>query len=448
MASTITLLYRLRLVRPEPPWPSFRCITSVATPQTIISVGMSEEISTKLSRIQNLIVAPYSSTGTLKAERKSPGDIARQLQVRYLLDGSVRKAGNQVKINVRLFDASKGSQIWADDFVGEMKDVFTLQEQAATKIAGALNLQLTQGEEQLIHRRYTENPEAYEAYLEGHALMGYPSEPDKLAAAQTHFGQALRLDPNYALALAGLAQVEGLIYRMIDSASVHLDRAEQLARQALRVDPQLPEARVALGSVYGYKYDYFRAAQEYRTALQSQPQNDYAWAKLSWALTYEEPPDALGAEKAAREAIRLSPSRCMAYYHLGRALYLQGRYRESRASFEKLKEICSTSSDADLGLGQLYLAQGDSVRAVRILEKYALIFPKSAIHLFWLASAYSAHHDRDKAFAAMKKAFNLGFRDIAAIRASPYLSSLRSDPRYQDLLHRMNFPPRDGNSGP
>ena len=106
------------------------------------SDGMSEEISTKLSRIQSLTVAPYVSTAHLKAEQKSPQEIARDLQVRYLLDGSIRKAGNQVKVNVRLFDASTGSQVWADDFVGEMKDVFTLQDQTAIKIAGALNLHL------------------------------------------------------------------------------------------------------------------------------------------------------------------------------------------------------------------------------------------------------------------------------------------------------------------
>jgi TolB-like protein len=107
------------------------------------SDGMAEEISTKLSRIHALTVAPYSSTARLKAEQKSPQEIARELNVRYLLDGSVRKAGDQVKVNVRLFDATNGTQAWADDFVGEMKDVFSLQEQTALKIAQALNVQLS-----------------------------------------------------------------------------------------------------------------------------------------------------------------------------------------------------------------------------------------------------------------------------------------------------------------
>jgi serine/threonine protein kinase/Flp pilus assembly protein TadD len=395
------------------------------------SDGMSEEISTKLSRIQTLTVAPYSSTARLKAALKSPEDIARELRVRYLLDGSVRKAGNQVKVNVRLLDATTGFQIWADDFVGDMKDVFTVQEQAAVKIADALNLHLSQGEQQLIHRRYTQNPEAYEAYLRGHALLVYEDEPDKLAAAETHFEQALKLDPNYALALAGYSQVEGLIYRDIESTPVHLEQAEQLARRALSIDPQLPEAHVALGRSYGDAHDYLRAAQEFREALRSEPQSAHAWDLLSWALGYQQPPDALEAEQAAREAIRLEPSRFMADYHLGRALFLQGRYDEARAAFEKVKGLSPTSWMPLLGLGQMYLAQGDSERAVSLMEKAS---PQTGVYFFWMACAYSAHGDRDKALATMRKAFNLGFRDFTEIDASPHLATLRADPRFQQLI--------------
>jgi TolB-like protein len=395
------------------------------------SDGMSEEISTKLSRIETLTVAPYSSTARLKAALKSSEDIARELRVRYLLDGSVRKAGKQVKVNVRLFDASTGFQIWADDFVGDMKDVFAVQEQAAIKIADALNLHLSQGEQQLIYRRYTQNPEAYEAYLKGHALTAYEGEPDKLAAAQRYYEQALKLDPNYALALADYSYTEGLIYRNIDSDPAHLERAEQLARRALSIDPQLPEAHVALSLFYGDQQNYPRAAQECREALRLQPQNALAWDYLSWALAYQVPPDALEAEKAAREAIRLEPSRFIAHYHLGRALCVQGRFDEARMAFEKAKELSPTSSIPLLGLAQLYLAQGDSERAVGVLEK---VIWKTAVYSFWMASAYSAHGDRDKALATMKKAFDLGFRDFAAIDASPHLAGLRADPNFQQLM--------------
>ncbi|MGE5327608.1 MAG: tetratricopeptide repeat protein, partial [Deltaproteobacteria bacterium] len=192
-----------------------------------------------------------------------------------------------------------------------------------------------------------------------------------------------------------------------------------------------PEAHIAMGRLYGDRYDYRHAAQEFREALRSQPQDASAWDLLSWVLAYQEPPDALGAEKAAREAIRLEPSRFMADYHLGRALYLQGRYEEARVAFEQAIQLSPNSPTPVLGLGQLYLAQGDSERAVGLLEKLS---PKSAILLFWLASAYSAHGDRDKALATMKRAFDAGFRDFAAIDASPHLAALRDDPRFRQLI--------------
>jgi eukaryotic-like serine/threonine-protein kinase len=397
------------------------------------SDGMSEEISTKLSRIQSLIVAPYASTARLKAEQKSPQEIARDLQVRYLLDGSVRKARDQVKVNVRLFDASTGSQVWADDFVGEMKDVFTLQDQTAIKIADALNLHLSAQEQQDVQRHYTQNPQAYEEFLAGRAMLVFEDQPDRLAVAQKHFEKALELDPNYAPALAGISHVEGFTYRDIDSAPVHLEQAERFAARALAIDPQLPEAHVAMGRVYGLKYDYARAAQEFRLAIRVEPQNILAWDLLSWALAYQQPPDAAEAEKAAREALRIEPSRFMADYHLGRALVLQGRYQEAEAAFQQARDISPSSTMSDLGLGQMYLLQGNSERALPLFEKQTR---KSGNDLFWLACAYSAHGDKDKALAAMQEAFQLGFRDFAAIDASPALAPLRSNPRFQQLTQR------------
>ena len=397
------------------------------------SDGMTEEISTKLSHIQALTVAPYSSTSGLKATRKSPEEVAHDLHVRYLLDGSVRKAGEQVKVNVRLFDSSSNSQVWADDFVGEMKGVFTLQDQTAIKIADALNLHLSPQEQQGIERRYTENPKAYEAFLQGRALLVYEDQPEKLAMAEKHFEDALKLDPNYALALAGLSHVEGFTYRDINSAPIHLERSEQFAKRALSIDPQLPEAHIALGRVYGNKFDYAHATDEFREATRLEPQNAMAWDLLSWALGYRQPPDAVAAEKAAREALRLEPSRFMAEYHLGRALLLQGQKAEAKAAFERAKELNSESTVADLGLAQLYMSEGHADRSIAILEKQNL---PTTNNLFWLASAYSVKGDKKKAIATLEKALNEGFTDFAAIENSPHLAKLREDPEFKELLAR------------
>ena len=393
--------------------------------------GMTDEITTKLSKIQGLNVASHSAVSGLKSTETDAAEIGHRFGVRYLLEGSVRKSGDQVRVNVHLVDSSSGFDVWAEDFKGETKDVFALQEQTALKIAEALDLKLSPQEKQGLERRYTQNPEAYEAYLIGRALAEHDDQPDKLEAARSHFEQALKLDPEYAPALAGLAQVEGYYYRNVDSQPVHLERAEQLAQRAVAAAPDLVEARIALAYAHGWKYEYAKAAEILREAVRLDPENSHAWDALSWVLAYEQPPEAVEAEKAAREAIRLQPSLPVAYYHLGRALLFQGRYEEANKSFERGAEL-GDASYADLGKGQVYLAQGNYDAAIARLLKRGE--PKEAINCYFLSAAYAAKGDKEKALAALQRTFTLGYRDFAAIDASPYFASLRSDPRFQQLM--------------
>jgi len=395
------------------------------------SDGMTDEITTKLSKIEGIDVASHSSVAALKVPDKSVAEIGKTLGVRYLLEGSVRKAGNQVRINVQLIDSTSGFQVWADDFTGEMKDVFSLQEQTALKIAQSLNLKLSPQEEEAIQHRYTGNPQAYDAYLRGQALVQYPDEPQKLEAARRAYEESFKADPNNPLALAGLSWVEAQIYRNLESTPAHLQNAEQYAQRALALDPKLSEVHMAMGTVLMDKYDYAGGANEFRTATELNPKNAHAWDLLSWALCYKQPPEPEAAEKASHEALRLQPTFVPAYYHLGRALLLQKRYAEAIASFQREKELSPAGTMADLGLGQAYLAQGDYDKAVAILLKGA---QPAGINYFWISAAYAAKGDKDKALATLQKSFEMGFHDFAALDASPYFASLRTDPRFQQLL--------------
>jgi serine/threonine protein kinase len=397
------------------------------------SDGMTDEITTKLSKIQGINVASHSSVAALKGGQKDVGAMGQELGVRYLLEGSVRKAANQVRINVQLIDSTTGFQVWADDFVGEMKDVFSLQEQTALKIAQALNLHLSPQEQKAIQQRYTQNPQAYEAFLVGRAMLAIET-PERLEGARKYFEQAMKFDPNYAPALAGLSDVESLYYRDLDSDPSHLQRAEEFARRAIAIDPQLAEAHIAIGRNYALRYEYARAVGEFREAVRLESENAFAWDLLSWALAYEQPPDALEAEKAARQAIRLEPSLPAIHYHLGRALLFQGRYSEAASAFQHAEEVGS-SNYANLGMAQLSLAQGNNDQAVAYLLKRS--GPrKTAMDQYYLSAAYSAKGDKEKALATMQEAFRLGFRDFGAIDGSPYFASLRTDPRFQQLLSR------------
>ncbi len=397
------------------------------------SDGMTDEITTKLSKIQGIDVAPHSTVAAAQTSGKSAAEIGKALGVRYLLEGNVRKAGDQVRINVHLIDSTSGFQVWADDFTGEMKDVFSLQEQTALKIAQSLNLKLSPQEQEAIQHRYTANPEAYDAYLRGQALVQYPDDPEKLEAAQRAYQDALKSDPNYPPALAGLAWTEAQIYRIFDSRPSHLQHAEEYAQRALNLDPQLPLSHVSEGAVLMDKYDYGAATEEFRKATELDPKNAHAWDMLSWSLCYKQPPDPVTAENASRQALRLQPSFIPAYYHLGRALLLQKRNAEALATFQREKELSPNGTMADLGIGQAYLAEGDYDRAIASLTANAA---PVAINYFFLSAAYAARGDKEKAFDKLQKAFDMGFHDFAGLDASPYFAALRQDPRYQQMVQR------------
>ena len=397
------------------------------------SDGMTDEITTKLSKIQGINVAPRSSAAAVKNPNQDAADLGRQLGVRYLLEGTVRKSGDQVRINVHLIDSTTGFQVWADDFTGQMKDVFSLQEQTALKIAQALNLNLSPQEKKAVEQRYTQNPEAYQAFLVGRGLLEVETA-ERFEDARKSFEQALKLDPNYALALAGLSHVESLYYRDLDSNPVHLKLAEEYARRAIAADPNLAEAHVALGQTYGLKYDYAASATELREAIRLEPDNYLAWDLLSWALGYEEPPDAGEAEKAAREAIRLQPSSAASQYHLGRAFIFQGRYPEAEAAFHVAGQVGDKTYE-DMGMTQLALAQGNWAQAISFGSKLGSEH-KTALAYYWMTAAYAGKGDKEKALASLQESFKLGFGDFAALDASPYFASLREDPRYKQLVQQ------------
>src|SRR6202162_3608918 len=404
------------------------------------SDGMTEEIGTKLSKIEGIRIASPGAAARFKGAQKDPKEMGEELGVQYLLQGSVRKAGDQVRISVQLIDASTGFQTWADDFVGDLKDVFSLQDQTALKIAQALNLKLTPQEQNAVQRRYTQNPQAYEAYLRGRALVDFIDQPKALEGARTNFEKALQLDPNYAPALAGLSMVEAFYYRNLDPSEAHLRQARQLAERAPAIDPQLAEANVAMSNVYGNMFDYVHAAEKSREATSLEPDNAPAWDQLSWALGYQQPPDSVGAEKAAREAIRLQPSMFQAHYHLGRALMQQKRFPEAIAALEQAKNISPSSGTANFGLAQVYIAQGDYDRAITTLLSMPKADQSTPIAHFQLSLAYAGRGDKEKALLELQKSVDLGYRDSAAIKSNTNFDSVRSDPRFEKLLSQASQP--------
>jgi len=400
------------------------------------SDGTTEEIITKLSKIQNLEVASRMTVARYQASQADVKQIGKELGVRYILEGSVRKAGNRVRITAQLLDASTGFNLWAEDFDRDLKDVFSVQEETALKIADALNLRLSPQEEQAVKKRYTQDVQAYEAYLRGSSLTWEFDQPQKLEEARKEFESALARDPNYVPALAGLSLVESQYFRNVDSNPVHDKRSEQLAGRARALDPQYPAVHQAFAFIYSQRFQYRRAAEEFQEATRLAPDDAAHWDGLAWVLGYEQPPDAVGAEKAAREAIRLGMERMVVYYHLGRALYLQGRFDEAIAAMKHAQELSPKSTTWEFGLARVYLAKGDYDQALHHWSQQPAEQIHTAVVAYLGSAIYAARGEKEKALAQLQISLEKGYRDFAAIDASPYFASLRSDPGFQQLLSR------------
>lgn len=444
-AALLAALVVLAVVRP---WSSRQTAIAVlpfenlsAEPENqYFSDGITEEITSKLARIGRLKVVARAATARYRGARKDPREIGRELGVDYLVDGSVRKAGERVRIGAQLVGVRDGFQLWSEAFEGDIGDVFRLQEDTALEIAEALKLRLSPGEEQAVRQRLTTNPQAFDAYLRGRALLEYFDDSTKLEVARAHLERALGLDPDYPLALAGLSRVEAQYHRNLDPSPARLRRAEELARRALELRPDLAEAHLAMAQVLGNRFEYAEAAARCREAIRLDDANAYAWDLLSWALAYQQPPDARGAEEAARRAISLQASLIGAHYHLGRALLLQGRYGEAIEAFGQSRQLDPTFETAYVGVAQAYLAQGDGVRAADALARVTKT-AGSPVVLMVGAAIQASLGDRAAAFAGLERALGAGYKDAAALRTNPYLATLRSDPRWEPLLRQHGLEP-------
>jgi non-specific serine/threonine protein kinase len=403
------------------------------------AAGMTEELISKLSRIGDLQVTSRASVMRFKGAEVDVREIGDELGVRYVVGGSIRKAREQVRITARLVDASTGFQLWAQDFDSDLGDIFAVQEETALQIADALGLRLSPVEAETVRRRYTENPDAYDAYLRGwvllesfHAAVDPPE--DKLAAAREHFERALALEPEYAPALAGLSVMESYYYFFdVDRSPERLESATALARRAIALDPQLAEAQVALGHSLGFAGDYVAAVDRFRQALRLDPGDGYAWCYLAWACNNMDPADPEAAERAAREAIRRQPTYFWAHSQLSGALQLQGRYEEAIGALESAVQLEPDFRTGHVNLGRLYVGQREYrqalasfERARRIRETPALVVEISAVH--------AALGDTESSLEELEKGLAAGFRGFDAIDEEERFASLREDPRFQELL--------------
>jgi len=235
--------------------------------------GIQDDILTNLSKIGDLKVISRTSVMSYRGHAPNVREIGKALGVSTILEGSVRRAGNRVRVNVQLIDATTDEHLWANDYDRDLTDVFAIQTDLAKKIASELQAKLSPAEKAMMTRKPTENGEAYLAFVQAHDLF---TRPDKFRAetekAEQLFEQATRLDPNFAGAFAGLAWVEDWMYHSFDPTPARKEKARAAANEAIRLQPDLPEAHLALGFYHYYcERDYQGALNEFAIAQKSLP---------------------------------------------------------------------------------------------------------------------------------------------------------------------------------
>src|SRR6478736_6805643 len=234
--------------------------------------GVQDDVLTNLSKISDLRVISRTSVMQYRGRPTNLREIGKALGVSNILEGSVRRSGNKVRVNVQLIDANTDEHIWANDYDRDVTDVFAIQSDLAQKIAEALQAKLSPGEKSQMTQKPTENGEAYLAFVQAHNLSCEIEEPAKLKQSEQLYARAIELDPNFALALARYSQLESWMLRTHDATSEHRDKARSLAERALQLQPDLPEAHLALGFSYYYgDNNYDAALREFEIAQRGLP---------------------------------------------------------------------------------------------------------------------------------------------------------------------------------
>jgi TolB-like protein/Flp pilus assembly protein TadD len=285
--------------------------------------GMQDDILTNLSKIGDLKVISRMSVMSYRGDGvRNAREIGKALGVATLLEGSVRRAGNRVRVSVQLINANNDEHIWAEDYDRDLTDVFAIQTDLAQKISSALQAKLSPSEKARLDRRPTQNPDAYLLFVQAHDYATRPDMfRDTLLKAEQLFEQATKLDPNFAAAFAGLSLVESWMYHSWDPLPPRREKARAAANEALRLQPDLPEAHLALGFSYYYgDRDYERALAEFEVAK------------------------------------RGLPNEAQAYMAIGAIERRQGKWEESTANLEKAAELDPKNASVLLNLAYSYMA--------------------------------------------------------------------------------------------
>ncbi len=392
--------------------------------------GITEDIVTELSKIAQLEIFPRSEMLAFRDKPVTAQQVGQQLGAAYVLEGSIRRAGNRVRITAQLVEASTRHSVWAERYDRQLEDVFAIQEEIARSIAQALRITLTPQEEKTIARKPTENPQAYDFYLRGRSY----TRRENMDYALQMFEQAIQLDPNFALAHGGIAHLCGLIYEIREQNPKWIERGLAACDRAMALAPDLPEVLVAHARIFYAQKKYEEAALLSRRAIERKPDCEGSWNILGRAYfasgRYEE------AAALTERAIEANGDDYNSYIPYQQALERLGRKKEAEQLRERMikvlrqqLEIVPEDVRARILLaGNLAYFQQDADESIRHLQTAVALRPGDPSTLYNAACTYGVLGKKAEALETLKKAFAAGYGNPNWAANDSDLDCLHDDP--------------------
>jgi len=434
--------------------------------------GITESLINSLSTLPHLKVMSRDSAFMYKGKDTDAHTIGQALGVRAVLKGRVMQRGDDLQISAELVDAHDNSHIWGQLYSRKAADIFALQGDLAKEMTTALRMRLTGEDENRMTKSYTANPEAYQDYLKGSYWLKKSTEQG-MHKCIGYFQQAITKDPSYALAYDGLADCYGGLTPLgFVSPKETVPRVREAALKALEIDDTLAEAHASLGYIKAeYDWDWSGGEKEFQRAIELKPSYGDAHREYGIFLrSMGRPEEAIAENKRAleldpfsliinrslglafyearqydqaieqeRKTLELDPNFTQAHDTLGNAYIQKSMYKEGMAEFEKLLAVSPGNPLGLSDLGYAYAVIGRRAEAQKVLDKLAELSKEKYVPAVDRARIYAGLGEKDKAFEWLGKGYE--DRSISTIKVDPTLDPLRSDPRFIDLLRRMNLQP-------
>jgi TolB-like protein/DNA-binding winged helix-turn-helix (wHTH) protein/Tfp pilus assembly protein PilF len=435
--------------------------------------GLTDALITNLSRIGALRVISRTSAMHYKDTHKLLSEIGRELKVDGVVEGSVQRAGQRVRVSIKLLQVATEQNLWADIYEGDLRDIFALESEMAGAVARNIGVRIASEGETDLSRSLRLDPEAYEAYLKGRFFWNKRSA-DGLQKALRYFHEALEKEPAYALAYAGLADCYNLLSfyggaRPTDS----FPKAKAAAMKALELDESMAEAHAALGYArLHFDWDWPGAEAEFRRALELNPgyANALHW-RSHYLLAMGQTEEAFETAKRAldldplnqsinahlghhfihseryddavaqmKTTLEMNPASARCHALLGRAFEGKRMFREAKAEFQEAIRLSGEERQLRARLAHVYASEGNVEAAREMLNRLEKESPGSYVSPYALALAHTALGEYDRAFQYLARAYDLRQEELIYIKTDPDLKPLRSDPRFAELVRRIRLP--------